>query len=297
MELVSFYSEGVRLEGNLFRPDAAKFPGKRAGVVLCHGYTGTRDLYLPDAARALTEAGYVALTVDYKGWGTSEGPTRRLDPYGRVFDVQAAVTFLMLQPEVDTARIGLFGWSFGGATVIWSAAHDRRVSCVISAVGVGDGPVWFRSVRNEQEWAHVTEIADKDRLERLKSGVSRMAERSEILWLDPKSQAISAAGRAKTTAGGATQIPAEFIDETMNFRPQWIVDKLAPTALLLITTDDDLVVPPAESERLYAAAGEPKRLVTLKGFGHYDVYSGEAFRQTMAATVEWLDTYLAAKAG
>lgn len=62
MELVRFYSEGVRLEGNLFRPDTNRFQGPRPGVVLCHGYTGTRDLYLPEAANALNEVGYVALT-------------------------------------------------------------------------------------------------------------------------------------------------------------------------------------------------------------------------------------------
>ncbi|HRE21963.1 MAG TPA: alpha/beta fold hydrolase [Rhabdaerophilum sp.] len=294
MDKVSFFSEGVRLDGNLFRPDSARFPGDRPGVVLCHGYTGTRDLYLPDAARALAADGFVALTFDYKGWGTSDGPTRRLDPYGRVADLQAATTYLTLQTGVDVQRIGLFGWSFGGATAIWSAAHDRRVKAVVSAVGVGDGPVWYRSVRSDAEWQDAMKLADEDRIARLTTGVSRMTERARILWLDEESKRISAASRAGTTASAATDIPAEFIDETMNFRPQWVVDKVAPAALLLIATDGDLVVPKAEAERLYAAANEPKRLVTLEGFGHYAVYSGEAFRQTMAATLAWLGEHLCA---
>jgi len=292
MESVSFYSEGVRLEGNVFRPDATAFPGPRPIVVLCHGYTGTRDLYLPDAARALAAVGYVGVTFDYKGWGTSDGPTRRLDPYGRVADTQAAITFATLLPGVDASRVALFGWSFGGATVIWTGAHDRRVKCVISAVGVGDGPVWMRSVRSDAEWLALMRVADEDRVARLKSGKSRMSARADILWLDDESKRISAAGRANTTAGSATEIPAEFIDETLAFRPQWIVDRLAPTPLLLITTDNDLVVPQAESEQLYAAAKEPKRLAVLKGFGHYAVYSGEAFRQAMDETITWLDQHM-----
>jgi hypothetical protein len=32
-----------------------------------------------------------------------------------------------------------------------------------------------------------------------------------------------------------------------------------------------------ESGALYARAGEPKKLVVLKGYGHYEVYEGEAF--------------------
>jgi hypothetical protein len=56
---------------------------KRSGIVLCHGYTGVRNLYLPDIARVLTDAGYAVLTFDYKGWGDSEGPLNRLAPYSR----------------------------------------------------------------------------------------------------------------------------------------------------------------------------------------------------------------------
>lgn len=71
---VTFYSEGVKLDGDLFLPDGIKPDEIRAGIVLCHGYTGVKDLYLPDNARVLNEAGYVVLTFDYKGWGKSEGP-------------------------------------------------------------------------------------------------------------------------------------------------------------------------------------------------------------------------------
>ena len=64
---VSFYSEGTRLSGDLFLPADLRPGEKRAGIVLCHGYTGVRDLYLPDNAAALNAAGYVVLTFDYKG--------------------------------------------------------------------------------------------------------------------------------------------------------------------------------------------------------------------------------------
>ena len=37
---VSFYSEGVKLAGDLFLPADVKQGDRRAGIVLCHGYTG-----------------------------------------------------------------------------------------------------------------------------------------------------------------------------------------------------------------------------------------------------------------
>src|SRR3954465_9305064 len=119
---VIFYSEGVKLAGDLFLPGDLRAGEKRAGIVLCHGYTGVRNLYLPDIAHILNGAGYVVLTFDYKGWGDSEGPPSayrgggdsggppsRLAPYGRVADVQAALSFLAATPEADPDRLGLYG--------------------------------------------------------------------------------------------------------------------------------------------------------------------------------------------
>jgi dipeptidyl aminopeptidase/acylaminoacyl peptidase len=136
---ISFFSEGVRLAGTLSVPGDLRSGERRAGIVLCHGYTGVRDLYLPDIANVLCEAGYVVLTFDYKGWGDSDGPKSRLAPYSRVIDVQSAVTWLGAQEFVDPERLGIYGTSYGGATVVWVAAVESRVKCVVSVVGVGNG--------------------------------------------------------------------------------------------------------------------------------------------------------------
>src|ERR1700686_4363025 len=149
---VTFYSEGVKLAGDLFLPADLKPGERRAGIVLCHGYTGVRTIYLPDNAGVLAAAGYVVLTFDYKGWGDSDGPKSRLAPHSRVADVQAAVTFLGVQPEVDADRLGVYGTSYGGATVVWVAAIDPRVKCVVAVVGIGDGARWVRSVRRPDEY-------------------------------------------------------------------------------------------------------------------------------------------------
>ena len=139
--------------------------GRRArpGIVPCHDYTGVRNLYLPDIARVLTEAGYVVLTFDYKGWGDSEGSRSRLAPYSRVIDVQAALTWLGAQDMVDAERLGIYGTSYGGATVVWVAAVDPRVKCVVSVVGVGNGQRWMRSVRRPDEYHELLERSAADR--------------------------------------------------------------------------------------------------------------------------------------
>lgn len=255
---------------------------------MCHGYNGMKHLYLPDAAKRLAASGYVVLCFDYKGWGQSEGPHRRLDPYGRVADTQAAVTILTAEPGVASGRIGLFGWSFGCATAIWTAAVDSRVKAVVGVVGVGDGERWLRSVWSTEDWQRLEADASDDRLQRARAGNSRFVERGRILFLDPASRSKAGAARS---AGGVTsdEIPLEYFDETLAFRPEWIVDKVSPRPLLLISCSEDQVSPPQEMQSLFDAAREPKRLVNLDGYDHYDVYSGAAFDLVMDETLAWFE--------
>jgi fermentation-respiration switch protein FrsA (DUF1100 family) len=294
-EAVSFYSEGTRLVGDVYCPDDVTSAEPRAGIVLCHGYTGVKDLYLPDNARVLNEAGYVVMTFDYKGWGESEGSRSRLAPYSRVADVQAALTFLGTRPEVDARRLGIYGTSYGGATVVWTGAIDPRVKCVVSVVGIGDGARWMRSVRRPDEFHDLLARAEQDRRRRVLDGQSEFVPREEILLPDRQSAALAAAARRNNPAAVGT-IPLEYVDETLQFAPEWVVDRIAPRPVLFVTTDDDRLVPPEESFRLYARAGEPKKLVVLRGYGHYEVYAEPAFGEVMQATVAWYQQHLPARA-
>jgi uncharacterized protein len=293
---IDFYSEGFKLVGDVYYPDGVKLGERRAGIVLCHGYTGVKDLYLPDNARVLNDAGYMVMTFDYKGWGDSEGPRSRLAPYSRVADVQAALTVLGTLPEVDPDRLGIYGTSYGGATVVWVGAIDPRVKCVVSVVGIGHGARWMRSVRRPDEWHDLLERSARDRVKRVLEGKSEFVKREEILLPDRQSAGLAAAARRNNPAA-VSEIPLEYIDDTAQFNPEWVVDRIAPRPILFITTDDDRLVPPEESIQLHARAGEPKKLVMLHGFGHYEVYNEPAFSQVMAATLGWYREHLPARAG
>ena len=291
---VEFYSEGFKLYGDIYTPDGMAPGEKRAAVLLCHGYTGVKDLYLPDNAASLNRAGYVAMTFDYKGWGNSEGTRSRLAPYSRVMDVQAAMTFLGLQPEADEERIGLYGTSYGGATVTWVGAVDPRAKCIVSVVGIGHGARWMSRVRRVDEWFDLQERSKKDREARAVTGKSEQVDRSEILLPDRQSAELAAAARRNNPAAVGT-IPLEYVDDTIGFNPEWIVHEVSPRPILFITSDNDRLVLPEESEQLYARAKEPKKLVVLKDYGHYEVYVEPAFTEVMDAALDWFGQYIPAK--
>ena len=292
---IEFYSEGLKLRGDIYTPEGLDSGEKRAAILLCHGYTGVKDLYLPDVARYLNDAGYVAMTFDYKGWGDSEGSRTRLAPYSRVMDVQAGMTFLALQPEVDQDSIGLYGTSYGGSTASWVGAVDPRAKCIVSVVGVGHGARWMSRVRRVDEWYDLQERSKADRDRRATTGQSELVERSEILLPDRQSAKLAEAARRNNPAA-VSSIPLEYVDDTLGFNPEWIVGRISPRAIMFITTDNDRLVLPEESQQLYAHAGEPKKLVTLKGYGHYETYEEPALSEIMAVTVSWYQEYIPAKA-
>jgi fermentation-respiration switch protein FrsA (DUF1100 family) len=51
-------------------------------------------------------------------------------------------------------------------------------------------------------------------------------------------------------------------------------------------------VPPEDCQILFDKALEPKKLVTVPGYGHYEVYVKPAFDAVMDETVAWFTQYM-----
>src|SRR5262249_1640572 len=154
---VGFYSAGYRLDGLLYTPKDLAPGARRPGVVLLPGYTYLKTMVMPDIAKALNAAGYVALVFDYRGFRESEGPRHRLTPLAPVADAGAALSFLADQPQVDPAGLAVAGISLGGAHAIAAAALDPRIAVAIALEPPGDGERWLRSLRRHWEWAQFQE--------------------------------------------------------------------------------------------------------------------------------------------
>jgi dienelactone hydrolase len=117
-----------------------------------------------DYARRFARAGYVCLAPDWRGFGERRAPTAWCGPdptrwesdpcdvlymaYGyfgfelltlNLWDAMRGLDYLQSRPEVDPARIGCVGLSFGGTVTAFLAALDERVRaadvvCYLSSV-------------------------------------------------------------------------------------------------------------------------------------------------------------------
>ena len=131
--------------------------------------------------------------------------------------------------------------------------------------------------------------------ERPRCARARRSVRARVPSRDPQARPRICATLRRGAAGekgAADEIPLAFVDETLAFNPEWVVGRISPRAVLLVTGENDLIVLPAEAEALYAHAGEPKKLSVIKGAGHYDLYTGEAFDKVMSETIAWFREHL-----
>lgn len=132
-----FEVKGQTIAASLHVPETTPAPG----VVMCHGFTGTRmeaHLLFVKAARELCAAGMNVLRFDFRGSGESDGTFEEMTIEGEITDALAAVEFLCAEPTVDPARIGLFGLSLGGLVVACAASRSERVRALVLWAAVAD---------------------------------------------------------------------------------------------------------------------------------------------------------------
>lgn len=288
--VVHFYSEGSRLEGDHFLPSDLRREERRPGIVLCHGFTGLRELILPEYAQGFTEAGYVSLTFDYRGFGGSEGQKWRLIPLEQIEDIRNAITFLQAQAEVDPERIGVWGTSFGGGHAPYVAGVDKRVKVAVGQVGFGDGERLINDVRSYSERVELARDLEEDRRRRVLAGEGQKVDPLELALRDPQSRAFLPEA-LKTFPQLRCELSWETAEKTMEYKPIDMVDRISPRALLLIGAEKDTICPIEGYQKLYERAKEPKKLVVLP-IPHYEIYAGKWFEESSRLALEWFDRFL-----
>jgi cephalosporin-C deacetylase-like acetyl esterase len=133
-ETVEFESHGATLRGRLYRP-VDRRPGPAPIVVMAHGFSATITMTIDRYAEVFAAAGLAVLLYDHRNFGASDGEPRfEINPWVQARGYLDAMTFAAAQPNVDEARIALWGDSFTGAVVLVVAGIDERVAAVVAQV-------------------------------------------------------------------------------------------------------------------------------------------------------------------
>ncbi len=130
VEEIRLKADGLELRGELHIPSRDKV---HPTLCICHGIPAAppdpTDRGYALLAERFCHAGFTTLIFNFRGTGKSQG---NLDILGWTRDLQAALDLLYSLKEVDRNHSCLLGFSGGAAVSIYSAAHDPRVSLVVT---------------------------------------------------------------------------------------------------------------------------------------------------------------------
>jgi uncharacterized protein len=255
-------------------------------IIMSHGFSGEIKHGLENFAERFAAAGLSVIVYDHRNFGLSGGEPRfEANPFQQVQDMRDVVTFATLADGVDPNRIGIWGTSYSGGEVLMLGAVDRRVKCVVSLVPVTSGYGSARRLIGEMNWdKRLADFAEARRLEMQGKGVQY-----QVHTTYPETLAYF----AKTDPDYANKMSIVSHEMFMDFEPVAYIHRIAPTPMLMIITSHDTRVCSDLQLEAYEKAREPKKLVILKGGGHYSPYI-ELFEEAVVPATEWFVQHLAA---
>jgi hypothetical protein len=293
---IEFDAEGVTLRGWFYPAEGAS--GAAPAVVMAHGFSAVKEMYLDRFAEVFAAAGLGALVFDNRNFGASDGePRREIDPWAQVRDYRHAITYASTLPEVDPARIGVWGSSYSGGHVLVVGAIDRRVKAVVSQVPLVSGHDNLRALVRADFIAGFREMFDADRLARFQGKAPAM-----VPVVDPDPLAPSALPTPDSwkwfSETGQTRAPAWRNEVTLRsvemfteYEPVSYMPYISPTPLLLLVARGDHLVPAELAIAAYEHAREPKTLVIMPD-GHFDAYV-KGFDSASGPARDWFTRHLA----
>jgi dienelactone hydrolase len=277
----SIISEGTRMSAEVFSPKNADH--KLPTIVMSHGWGGTADHLRPDGV-AFARAGFLVVTFDYRGWGTSDArlvatskPSNKdgklvaevaevrgvVDPIDQTTDILNALHWVQSEELCDPSRIGIWGSSFSGGHVVYVAARDPRVKAFVSQVGSMDA-----------RWA----IQSPD-LRKLTFSQGTARTRGQIGYPQPFAR-----------FGGMTGQPVW--EKLMRYAPIEDIDRCENCAkLFIIAENEELFDNKDHAIAAYNQATGVKKLVTVEGIKHYGIYT-EKRQEAQQLAIDWFREHL-----
>ncbi|HUR75366.1 MAG TPA: alpha/beta hydrolase [Sporichthya sp.] len=275
---ISFDAEGVTLRGWFYSGSGAASSGPGPTVVMAHGFSAVKEMYLDSFAEVFADAGINALVFDNRNFGASDGePRQEIDPWAQVRDYRHAITFAATLPEVDAERIGVWGSSYSGGHVLVLGAIDRRIKAVVSQVPLASGSANIGELVRADLRAGFRAMFDADRAARFAGDAPMMVP---VVAEDPMAPSAlpTADSWAWFTTTGEKRAPSWKNEVTLRtvemlgeYEPVSYIARISPTPLLMLVAREDHLTPAHLALKAYEQALEPKQLVLLPG-GHFDAY-------------------------
>jgi uncharacterized protein len=275
------------------------YPGiNGACIVMAAGGGVPKEPGTDPFASPFHQAGFSVLAFDYRRLGESGGQPRQIIRIGeQLADWRAAIEFARTLPEVDPARVAIWGYSLSGGHVFPVAARDPRLAAAIAHAPLADGQAAMPNAMRHQSPLAALRMTGRGVLDAIGGRFRReprlvplAGPRGTVAMLStPDAQAGARALDPEGRYGGWRQeIAARSALRIGFYRPGRFASRVKCPLLVVAHERDQSALPgPAVKAARRAPRGE---LARLPG-GHYGGYL-EARARAVEAEVRFLERHL-----
>jgi dipeptidyl aminopeptidase/acylaminoacyl peptidase len=149
-------SGGRTIQGWLLAPAPNARPGPAPLVVSVHGGPASASLasWPWEGTGVLAGAGYYVLLPNPRGsFGAGEEFTRanvRDFGGGDLRDILAGVEAAAASAPIDSERVGITGWSYGGYMTMWAVTQTNRFKAAVAGAGIANWTSYYGENRIDQ---------------------------------------------------------------------------------------------------------------------------------------------------
>jgi pimeloyl-ACP methyl ester carboxylesterase len=273
---VDILSNGTRISATVYTPQLDDLALRLPAIAMAHGWGG-KSAQLSRYASKFAAAGFLVVSFDYRGWGRSDSRMVQVrssddgqyklveykgvvDPIDQAEDYFSVVNWLATHPQVDIEKIGLWGTSWSGGTVIYVAARDSRVKALVSQVS----PIgWPGSLENR--WLQIG------------------GERARGIrgYPTPFKKEIG------NLTGGM------IWERLALFNPQKDISLLTDCAsLFLVAENEELFDNNKTALVAHKRAPSPTKYTVIPGATHYSIYDGAGLTIAIKEAISWFEQHL-----
>lgn len=289
-ELVTFDSDGHRLEGLMFRPST---PGPHPVIVMAGGWCYVKELAQPRFAQVFAEYGIASLIFDYRNFGGSTGTVRQHgDPWEQVRDFRNAISYVQRDPGLDAARIGAWGISYSGGHVLILGAIDSRVQAVCGVVPVIDGYQNMRLAHGTLGLRRLQQaLLDARRLKADTGEITYIPHQPEnegdlATWPFPKSKKVFAQLKADQAPAYDGRTTMESTDALLTYNVMPYLPRLLGKPVMMVVAEaDDHTHWDLAAEAFEAIPGQSKTLSIVPASNHLTLYADQNQQEKTAKEI------------
>ncbi|MGB9475951.1 MAG: S9 family peptidase [Candidatus Udaeobacter sp.] len=154
-ENLEWTNEGLNMQGWLLSPAKMESGKKHPMVVLIHG--GPSSAATPDwpagfgmsraIIAALSTRGYYVLMPNPRGsYGQGEEFTQanvKDFGHGDLHDILAGIDAAIKKYPIDSTRLGVTGWSYGGYMTMWTVTQTNRFHAAVAGAGIANWQSYY----------------------------------------------------------------------------------------------------------------------------------------------------------